>query len=39
MWPFFCGQIHTSVHAGGIAIAARRARSSGSVMTVPSGFS
>src|SRR6266581_4227424 len=36
-WPMGCGQIHTSVHAGGMARARIRPRTSESVTRTPSG--
>ncbi len=37
MWPMGCGEIHTSVHAGGMARSRIRASVSGSVTRLPSG--
>ena len=37
MWPSGSGQIHTSVHAGGIASFFRRVRFSGSLIRLPPG--
>src|SRR5436190_756832 len=36
-WPMGCGQIHTSVQAGGMASERTRSRTSGSVTRTPSG--